>query len=417
MNGRNSIRALAALSALMATVLLGVMAPALALGSPNTSMPTSTVKYVFVHHSTGDAWLQDGYGKLASTLGTNRYFVSDSNYGWGPDGIGDHTDIGDWWTWFRGTSSTTYSNALFANTGINSSYVRSLADPGGQNTVIMFKSCFPNSGVGGSPSDAIPSIGSNPLAGNGMNELTVGNAKGVYLDLLEDFKTHPDKMFVIVVSPPLKSDATNWSQAHNARALADWLVSPTGLLNGYTEKNVFVFDYFTVLTGGHHRVVGGQVEHSPGASNYLAYPTGDSHPSAAGDRIATAEFVPLLNASYNSWKAGTGAMITPTLTRYVAKLSAPIAGRTKLSRKRSYLWHGTISPRQGPASSVRLEFQRKVAGKYRRYASVSVPLKASATSWSIRVRIRKAGSFRAYVRHADSDHNSGTSAYRAFKVR
>jgi hypothetical protein len=417
MNGRFSIRALATSLAVAASVVLGVFAPALALAAVDASAPTSTVKYVFVHHSTGDAWLQDGYGRLASSLSTNRYFVSDTNYGWDPDNIGDHTDIGDWWTWFRGPSADTYTTALYANAGINSSYARSLSNPGGENTVIMFKSCFPNSGVGGSPSDAIPAIGSNPLKGNGMNDLTVGNAKGVYLDLLEYFKLHTDKMFVLVVSPPLRSQDTNWSQGHNARALADWLVSPTGLLSGYTGGNVFVFDYFTVLTGGHHRVVGSAVEHSAGPSNYLAYPSGDSHPSATGDTIATAEFVPLLNASYNSWRAGTGAMITPTVTRYYAKLSAPIAGRTKLSRKRGYLWHGTISPRQGPASSVRLEFQRKVAGKYRKYAAVSVPLVASATSWSIRLRIRKVGTFRAYVRHADSDHYGGTSGYRGFKVR
>jgi hypothetical protein len=417
MNGRFSIRALAASLALAASVVLGVLAPAAAFAAVNASAPTSTVKYVFVHHSTGDAWLQDGYGRLASSLSNNRYFVSDTNYGWGPSDIGSHTDIGDWWTWFRGPSAGTYTSALYANTGINSGYARSLSNPGGENTVIMFKSCFPNSGVDGSPSDAIPAIGSNTLAGHGMNDLTVGNAKGVYRDLLEYFRAHQDKMFVLVVSPPLKSNATNWSQGHNARALADWLVSPTGLLNDYTGNNVFVFDYFTVLTGGHHRVVGSAVEHSPGPSNYLAYPTSDSHPSAAGDRIATTEFVPLLNASYNSWKAGTGAMITPTLTRYFAKMSTPIAGRTKLSRKRRYLWHGTISPRQGPASSVRLEFQRKVAGKWRKYASVSVPLRAGASSWAKRLRIRRVGTFRAYVRHADSDHYGGTSGCRGFKVR
>ena len=153
----------------------------------------------------------------------------------------------------------------------------------------------------------------------------MGNAKGVYLDLLEYFKTQPDRLFVLVVSPPLVESATDVTQAANARYLADWLVDPGGYLNGYTAGNVFVFDYYTVLTGGHHRVVGGAVEHSSGPSNYLQFPTGDSHPSASGDQLATSEFVPMLNAAFNAWKAGVVPPVTYSIT--------PSAGV-----------HGSISP-------------------------------------------------------------------------
>ena len=37
-------------------------------------------------------------------------------------------------------------------------------------------------------------------------------------------------------------------------------------------------------------------------ANVLEYPTGDDHPSAAGDQKATAEFLPLLNIYYHRWK-------------------------------------------------------------------------------------------------------------------
>ncbi len=305
--------------AVLATAVLLAALPTAALAAPNAAPPSATTKIVFVHHSTGSAWLQDGYGNLASVLGANNYFVSDTNYGWGPGAIGDSTDIGHWWTWFRGPSAGTYTTALYANAGINSSYARSLANPGGENTIVMFKSCFPNSSVGGSPADAVPAIGSNPLKGS-SSPLTVGNAKGVYLDLLEYFKTRPDKLFVLIVSPPLRSADTNASQAANARYLANWLTDPSGYLGGYSAGNVFVFDYYTVLTGGHHRIVGGAVEHSAGATNYLAFPTGDSHPSAAGDQVATSEFVPMLNAAYNSWKAGTAVPgMTPVYRFYNKK--------------------------------------------------------------------------------------------------
>jgi len=389
--------------------------PALA-AAPNTAGPTSTVKLVFVHHSTGQAWLEDGYGGLAESLGENNYFVSDTNYGWGPDGIGDHTDIGDWWTWFRGTKAATYTTALYANTGINSGYDRTLTSPGGENTVIMFKSCFPNSSVGGSADDAVPAIADNPLAGNGMNDLTVGNAKGVYLDLLDYFQAHPEKLFVLVVSPPLRSSDTNASQSANARALANWLVSPTGLLSGYAGNNVFVFDYYTVLTGGHHRIVGSEVEHSAGPSNYLAYPTGDSHPSAAGDKIATAEFVPMLNAAYHAWQAGESATLPPTIQPRAGTLSRPAAWKYTFSHKKHYSWHGTVSPAQIGSSVVTLEIQRRSGGAWHAYAKPTTELSDTATTWSKRLRVKKTGRYRLRSRHADGDHFSAKSSWREFRV-
>lgn len=69
--------------------------------SDPTAPPSSTVNLVFIHHSTGENWLNDDNGGLGLALLDNNYFVSDTNYGWGPDSIGDRTDIGNWWEWFR----------------------------------------------------------------------------------------------------------------------------------------------------------------------------------------------------------------------------------------------------------------------------------------------------------------------------
>jgi hypothetical protein len=41
--------------------------------------PSVVTGLVFVHHSTRQAWLQDGYGGLAASRGANNYFVSDTN--------------------------------------------------------------------------------------------------------------------------------------------------------------------------------------------------------------------------------------------------------------------------------------------------------------------------------------------------
>jgi hypothetical protein len=392
-----------------------VLAPAAVLPGPTsqltTAPPATPVRLIFVHHSTGQAWLEDGYGDLGAALRDNNYYVSDTNYGWGPDAIGDRTDVGHWWTWFRGPKAATYTSALFSESGQNSSYSRLATTPSGGNTVVMIKSCFPNSDVGGSPGDAVPSIGSNPLKG-GSGPLTVGNAKGIYLDLLEYTKTRPDKLFVLVVSPPLRTEDTSAEHATNARSLANWLVGTDGLLKDYTAGNVFVFDYYTVLTNGHHRVAGGAVQHTAGPTNFLAYPTGDSHPSAAGDAIATAEFMPLLNAAYNEW-SGSSRMVQRAVTLSRPKPSS--SARIKHGTRRS--WRGTLLPKQLVYGRVYVQIQRRVSGHWRAYKTVSTGVHTGASAWKMGITIRKAGRFRLRARHEDADHRLGRSNWREVTVR
>src|SRR5512133_1118581 len=125
----------------------------------NSDPPNEIVKLVFIHHSTGENWLTDDYGDLGRTLDENNYFVSDTNYGWGPKAIGDRTDIPNWTEWFASNSTPTYLEALFSENEQHASYTRTLSDPGGENEIIMFKSCFPNSALEGSPNDPPDSEG------------------------------------------------------------------------------------------------------------------------------------------------------------------------------------------------------------------------------------------------------------------
>lgn len=279
----------------------------------NPAAPTSVVKLVFIHHSTGENWLADGNGGLGVALGANNYFVSDTNYGWGPDSIGDTTDIPDWLTWFRGPSTATYMAALYGESGQHSTYTRTLADPVGENAVVVFKSCFPNSALEGSPAD--------PPSSSGW--LTVGHAKYVYNELLVYFGAHPEKLFVVITAPPL-SDGT---YAANARAFNQWLVNDWLAQSAYTQTNVAVFDFYNVLTsnggnaatndlgsatGNHHRWWNGAVQHkTDGGANVLTYPSsaGDDHPSRAGNLKATGEFVPMLNLFYHRWHDGSASAV------------------------------------------------------------------------------------------------------------
>jgi len=264
------------------------LSPAWAL---NAGPPGRTVRLIFIHHSCGENWLADDHGGLGRALSQNRYVVSDTNYGWGPDSIGDRTDIVDWPEWFLGPGSRDVLAALFREREVHSPYTQTMADPGGENEVVMFKSCFPNSNLEGRPSDP-------PRREGG---LTVGHAKAVYNDLLRFFATRPDKFFVAVTAPPVR-DSTH---AANARAFNTWLVKDW--LKGYQGGNVGVFDFYNVLTGpnNHHRVGGNGIDHVVAdRRNTLYYPTnGDDHPSPAGNRKATKDFVPLLNAYVNRWLA------------------------------------------------------------------------------------------------------------------
>jgi hypothetical protein len=263
--------------------------PAPNIQALNPAPPEHVVKLIFIHHSTGENWLADGYGDLGKTLDQNNYFVSDTNYGWGPDSIGDRTDIPNWVEWFSSGGTERYMQALLNENEQHSPYTRSLSDPGGENEIILFKSCFPNSALEGSPDDPPGTY----------EELTVGGAKYVYNEILGYFANHPEKLFIVITAPPL-SDA---AYADNARAFNNWLVNDW--LSEYPLSNVAVFDFYNVLTDpdAHHRINNGQVEYIPGGQNTLAYPSGDDHPSEAGSRKATEEFVPLLNSYYRRWKA------------------------------------------------------------------------------------------------------------------
>src|SRR3989339_154107 len=285
------------------------------------TQPANPVRLVFIHHSTGGNWLADSWGGLGRALMQNNYYASDVCYYWGRNDIGSRTDLGNWWEWFRDPeNSTGYLEDHYAIDQMDGQYgeferMTVNPDPSGENVIIMFKSCFPNSKLLGVPNDPVPSIDNNSMKGQseGSESYTVANAKGIYIDLLEYFKTRTDKLFIVITAPPL-SDPT---YADNARAFNLWLVN--NLLTGYTHSNVFGFDFYNCLTtnggntetndlgsenGNHHRWWNGAVQHTyDGNSNTLAYPSegGDEHPNPVGNEKTTSEYIPLLNVAYNRW--------------------------------------------------------------------------------------------------------------------
>ena len=305
----------------------------------NPAPPASPVKLVFIHHSTGGNWLASSSdyqrgGGLGQALMDNNYFVSATNYGWGPDSIGDRTDIVNWQEWFLGSHRDEIMQAVYDESGQNEGGFGDwprLDDPGGENEIILFKSCFPNSNLFGN-SDDRPAAEIN-------YDYTVANAKAIYIALLDYFSIAQDKLFVVITAPPMARGeygedpyGTPEQRAANARAFNDWLVNEW--LLDYPYENVVVFDYYTVLTsngsatrvddpnttdepadnaaadGNHHRWNGSEIEHLQTVNNHFsAYPSDsnwDSHPTSQGHQKATAEFVPLLNIYYHRWQEASG---------------------------------------------------------------------------------------------------------------
>jgi len=247
--------------------------------------PPATVRICFIHHSTGSAWIATGNGNLGTALNDNNYYVTEIDYGWDATAetdIGSHTDTRDWPRWFTDTiMPDVYDNDAHFD------YTNAISDPGGENQIIMFKSCYPNSEVGASIEDE----------------------QQIYLDMLDYFAEHQDKLFILIVPPPeivISSDLLT-------RELANWLVDyENGWLSEYPYFNVHSFDYYNVLTDpeNHHRVEAASIVHTVSSSpvdgghpNELYYYTGtNNHPTSDGHRKATQEYVPLLNAYYNLWR-------------------------------------------------------------------------------------------------------------------
>ena len=183
-------------------------------------------------------------------------------------------------------------NAVFIESEQSIWYSRQVADPGGENDIILFKSCFPNSDMGGRPDD-VPKSG---------NSLTVASAKQIYIDLLDTFAKHPDKLFVVLTAPPMQ----DISRPENTRAFNTWLVQDWLEEANYPYNNVAVWDFYNVLSGSnnHHRVMDGTIQYiTDQGGDTLYYPdNGDDHPSQQGNLKAVEEFVPMLNVFYNRWQ-------------------------------------------------------------------------------------------------------------------
>ncbi|HQY64498.1 MAG TPA: hypothetical protein PK141_24030 [Polyangiaceae bacterium] len=273
--------------------------PRMDLSSFSGAKPARPLRLLFVHHSSGGQLFADkgaenerancilethpNGGGLRKRLTGMGYEVHEASYG---SEVGDKTDLFDWKPKF----SQKMEKVLTVDE--NDRFLAA----GKKHDVVMFKSCYPN--------NRFVTRGEGPGDPAGP-ELTVVNAKATLRALLDDFKKHPDTLFVYVTAPPnappgserafkvvlkkLTGKPTAAEAARErgqlARELNQWVVASDGWLKDYPLKNVAAFDYYDVLTG-------------QGRSDLTLYPTGDGtdeHPSSEGNTKAAEAFPELLN--------------------------------------------------------------------------------------------------------------------------
>lgn len=282
-------------------LLLAVLFPCAPAGS---MAQTTTDDLMFIHHSSGGNWLDDG---LRAALEAKSYIdeVNEITYGTDfdpdsgrPDSLGtvpgDSTNMNHWVYWFNDYLGR----------------VKTYGCDTGMNKIIMFKSCFPISRIEedgtepGSPFDAYQTLANyrsvyRHPSGTGN---TYTDSGYTYRPLEDVFAQNSDILFIVVTAPPNIPAETCSDWADRARVFNNWLKNTW--LPAYNAAhpalhNVAVFDWFDVLAYAQsysgtetYTPYNGDPEGVYPVRNMTKseYRTGDSHPNTTANQASTIEF-------------------------------------------------------------------------------------------------------------------------------
>jgi hypothetical protein len=219
--------------------------------------PLSTdAKVMFLHHSTGDciwsggvpAWFSQRNADHGTSyaIGTLA-FPDGSNYPW------ENYPYDYWNIWVSHAGSAAYS-AQPTLEMLCSKY-----------EVIVFKHCFPVSGIG-------PDTGSPNIASSSKS---IENYTLQYNALKTKMRSFPSNRFIVWTGAALRVADTTPQQAARAKQFFHW-VKTTWDEPG---DNIYVWDFWSLETDG-------------GLYLTPAHATGDSHPNA----VFSAEVAPLFGA-------------------------------------------------------------------------------------------------------------------------
>jgi hypothetical protein len=256
-------------SVLIAIVALGATPAQLDALDLETPVAGPLRKMFFLHHSTGWGIISEGnvrgYIGDYNTAHSETFEFWDQGYnGDGPrdqdgningtlyDVPGDNTNpdgLNYLWT-------SPEADAVACRNGFLADY-----------DVIAFKSCFPASAI--------------------SDDTMLEQYKTWYLEIRDFCDTHPEKLFVVMSTPPLVPLETNYTDASRARQFAEWLKSST-YLSGH--PNIVCFDLFNELAAPD------AVETEPNMLRppYRGSDPHDSHPNAVGNAAVGPVFAQFL---------------------------------------------------------------------------------------------------------------------------
>lgn len=225
---------------------------------------------VFLHHSVGDNLLEQT--DLRAMLGDAGLTVWDHDYNFYglSDPAGDATGY-NYWIPDDNTDPDGLAQ-LFSQTvyGLPVNGISGLM----QHEVIVFKSCFT----------------ANAL----VDDAQVETVKGYYETVYRFIEQHPDKLFLLLTSPPLSSFEADSAMAGRAREVADWLLS-SDFQRGL--PNLRVFDLYGQLA-----------ENDPASPEYstlrAAYrQDSDNHPNLAANQAVAPLLADFIAQSVQDFQA------------------------------------------------------------------------------------------------------------------
>jgi hypothetical protein len=227
---------------------------------------------VFLHHSTGRGLILEGDVRRLLTERGYQFWDHDYNYIGltRPDGTATRASYRIPGNLGRGNTDVDGLADLFSqpvSDPPSSAFSRLL-----QHEVIVVKSCFPNSAI---QSDEMQT-----------------QFQAWYLGMRDVMDQHPDRVFIIVTSPPLHPELTNSEEARRARAVANWLKSDEFIAG---HPNLFVFDFFDLLADPATHTL--RAEYQPDTDKP------DSHPNALANQTIGPQFVTFIDEAVRTYKA------------------------------------------------------------------------------------------------------------------
>lgn len=237
----------------------------------------------FLHHSTGNGLIVEGNmrGAIQAYNSANATAFAFWDHGYSSDGLRNPAGE-DTGTSYGGPTDNTNPDGLhyiFTSSEAEAQSCRNQILNNHQ--VIAFKSCFPASEI--------------------PDAATLAQYQTYYLEMRTVFDQRPDRLFVVMSTPPLHRLATSSASAANARLFANWLKS-ADYLGGHS--NVVCFDLFNYLADN---------------NNFLKYEyegshdNDNSHPNTLANQTVGPIFANFLMASALAYRPSPTPTVPPSI--------------------------------------------------------------------------------------------------------